>query len=40
MRLRVIADSQQDFQTWEQAQQAGPARPSASDATTGMQLFT
>jgi cytochrome c oxidase subunit 2 len=40
MRLRVIAQTQGDFNQWETAQQGGPATPSTPDAVTGAQLFT
>jgi len=40
MRLRVIADTPQDFQTWMQSQEQGPVQPSSADATAGLQLFT
>jgi cytochrome c oxidase subunit II len=39
MRLQIIADNSQDFQTWLTGQQQGPAQPSGSQATLGQQVF-
>ena len=39
MRLRVIAQSPADFQTWETGMTSGPATPVSADAVTGFQLF-
>jgi len=40
MRIRVIVQTQADYQTWISQQEQGPAPPTSADATAGLTLFS